>query len=84
MRTFSLLRVIPNFLRNLFRYKAFFVVCDRFNNFAFEIINPLKRRMVYPCELFRLFILFAKEVFITIFNLSFPPNLSPNVGVFNK
>ena len=38
MRTFFLLRVILNFLRNLFKYKAFFVVYKKFNNSVF-IIN---------------------------------------------
>ena len=37
MRTFFLLRVILSFLRSLFRYKAFFVVCERLNNFIFII-----------------------------------------------
>ena len=35
---FFLLRVILNFLRNLFKYKVFFMVYKRFNNSAF-IIN---------------------------------------------
>ena len=35
---FFLLRVIFNSLRNLFKYKVFFVVCKRFNNSVF-IIN---------------------------------------------
>ena len=38
MRTFSLLRVIPNFLKSLFKYKAFFMVYKKFNNSVF-IIN---------------------------------------------
>ena len=38
MRTFFLLKVIPSFLRSLFKYKVFFVVYERFNNSAF-IIN---------------------------------------------
>ena len=37
MRTFSLLRVIPSFLRNLLKYKAFFMVYKRLNNSAFII-----------------------------------------------
>ena len=38
MQTFFLLRVIPNSLRSLFKYKVFLVVCERFNNSVF-IIN---------------------------------------------
>ena len=58
------------------------MVCVRFNNsafiidvvtvfslFTFEIINPLKRCMIYSCELFRVFMLSSKEVFIAIFNI---------------
>ena len=65
MQTFSLLRVTPSSLRSLLKYKAFLVVYKRFNNsvfiinmvtvfylFIFQIINPLKRRIVYPCKLF--------------------------------
>ena len=68
------------------------MVCKRFNHsvfiinvvivfylFIFLIINPLKRRMVYPCELFWLFILFIKEASVAISNLSPPPNLNFNV-----
>ena len=35
---FFLLRVTPNSLRSLFKYKVFFVVCKRFNNSVF-IVN---------------------------------------------
>ena len=52
--------------------------------FTFQVINPLKRRMVYPCELFHLFILSVKEASVAISNLSPPPNLNPNVRVLNK
>ena len=38
MWTFFLLRVTPSFLRNLFKYKVFFIVYKRFNNSVF-IIN---------------------------------------------
>ena len=73
------------------------MVCERLNNsvfvidvvtvfclFVFQVINPLKRRMVYPCKLFRSLILSVKEVSITISNLSLPPNLSLNMQVPNK
>ena len=73
------------------------MVYERFNNsvfivdmvtvfylFIFQVISPLKRRMVYPCELFWLLILSVKEAFITIFNLSFPLNLSFNMRVLNR
>ena len=92
MRTFSLLRVIPSFFRSLFKYKVSHVVCVRLNNstfiinivtvfylFIFQVINPLKRCMVYPCEFFWSLILFVKEVSVAIFNLSPPPNLSFNI-----
>ena len=52
--------------------------------FTFQIINPLKRRMAYPYELFRSFVLFAKEASVIIFNSSPPPNLSFNVQVLNR
>ena len=35
MRTFSLLRVTPNSLRSLFKYKVFFAVYERPNNSVF-------------------------------------------------
>ena len=38
MRTFFLLRVTPNSLKSLFKYKTFLVVYEKFNNSAF-IIN---------------------------------------------
>ena len=38
MRTFFLLRVIPSFLRNLLKYKVFFVIYKKPNNSVF-IIN---------------------------------------------
>ena len=37
MRTFSLLRVTFNSLKNLLKYKVSFVVYERFNNPAFII-----------------------------------------------
>ena len=40
--------------------------------------------MVYPYKFFWLFVLSVKEAFITISNLSPPPNLSFNVRVLNK
>ena len=52
--------------------------------FIFQIINPLKKRMAYPYKLFRSLILFVKEVFITIFNLSPPSNFNFNVQMPNK
>ena len=97
MRTFSLSRIIPNSLRNLLGYKAFLMVYEKPNNsafiinvvtvfylFTFQTINPLKRRMAYPYKLFRSLILSIKESSVIIFNLSFPPNLNPNVQVPNK
>ena len=97
MQTFSLLRVILNSLRNLLQYKVFFIICERLNKsvfimnvvtvfylFTFEVINPLKRRMVYPYKLFWLLILSAKEAFVAIFNLSSPPNLNLNMRVLSK
>ena len=68
------------------------MVYKRFNNsvfiinviiifylFTFQIINPLKRRMVYPCKLFRLLVSSAKEASVTISNLSPSPNLNFNI-----
>ena len=73
------------------------MVCERLNNsafiidvitvfylFIFQIINPLKRRIVYPYKFFWLFILSVKEVSVTIFNLFPPPNLSFNMRILNK
>ena len=40
--------------------------------------------MAYPCEFFWLLVLFIKEASVTIFNLFPPPNLNPNVRIFNK
>ena len=37
MRTFFLLKVIPNSLKSLFKYKVFLMVYKRFNNFIFII-----------------------------------------------
>ena len=97
MRTFFLLRVKSNCLKSLFKYKVSFVVCDKPNNsafiinmvtvfylFAFQVINPLKRRMVYPCKFFWLLVSFIKEVSVTIFNLSPSLNLNLNMQVLNK
>ena len=52
--------------------------------FIFQVINPLKRCMVYPCKLFRLLMLFAKEASVAIFNLFPPSNLSFNMQVLNR
>ena len=73
------------------------MVCKRFNNsvfiinmitvfylFIFQVINPPKRHMVYPCELFQSLMLFVKEAFIIISNLSPPPNLSFNMQMLNR
>ena len=97
MRTFFLLRVILNSLKSLLKYKAFLVVYEKFNNsvfiiniitvfylFTFQIINPLKKRMAYPCELFRLFILSVKEASVIMSNLFPPLNLNFNVQIPNK
>ena len=52
--------------------------------FTFQAINPLKRYIIYPYKLFRSFISFAKEAFITIFNLSPPLNLNFNIQIPNR
>ena len=52
--------------------------------FTFQVVNPLKRRIVYPYKLFRSLISSVKEAYVTISNLFFPPNLSLNIRVLNK
>ena len=49
--------------------------------FTFQAINPLKRRIVYPYELFWSLILSVKKASITISSLFLPPSLNPNVQV---
>ena len=97
MRTFSLLRITPSSLKSLLKYKAFLVVYKKPNNsasiinvvtvfylFTFQTINPPKRRMAYPYELFRSLISSAKEASVIISNSSPPPNLNLNIQVLNK
>ena len=94
---FFLLKITPNSLMSLLKYKVSLVVYNKLNNsafiidtitifylFTFQIINPPKRRIAYPCKLFRLLILSAKEASVTVFNSSPPPNLNPNIQVLNK
>ena len=73
------------------------MVYKRFNNsvfiinmvivfylFIFQVINPLKRCIIYPYKLFWSLISSAKEAFVIIFNLFPPLNLNPNVQMPNK
>ena len=82
---------------NLLKYNTSFIVYIRLNNsvsiinvvnifylFTFQTMNPPKKRMVYLYELFQLLILSVKKVFITIFNLSPPPNWRFNIQVFHE
>ena len=52
--------------------------------FIFQVINPLKRCIIYFYEFFWLFVLFAKEASVIIFNLSLSLNLNFNMRVLKR